>query len=136
MSDWVLHGTQGQISLTDTSLEPSISRTRPTTPEEKLVRWKGPFLSDAQAACCCNRLGSKLAPFFHRVRVDGGNVSCQGKLGHGGAHPTFHPRYIKIVPGPGAGAGRDGRPFQEIFHMVIMVVIQTPHRECARGCGA
>ena len=61
--------TQGQISLTDTLLEPSISRTRPTTTEEKLVRWEGLFLSDAQAACRCNCLGSKLTPFFHMVRV-------------------------------------------------------------------
>ena len=62
-------GTQGQISLTDTSLEPSISRTRPITTEEKLLRWEGLFLSDAQAACGCNCLGSKLTPFFHMVKV-------------------------------------------------------------------
>jgi hypothetical protein len=60
--------TQGQISLTDTLLEPSICRTRATTSEEKLVRW-GLFLSNAQAACRCNCLGSKLTPFFHMVRV-------------------------------------------------------------------
>jgi hypothetical protein len=40
----------GPISLTDTCLEASISRTRPTITEEKLVRWEGPFLSDAQAS--------------------------------------------------------------------------------------
>ena len=54
MGDSVPNGTQGQISLTDTSLEPSISRTRPIPSEEKLVSRKGLLLSDAQAACRCN----------------------------------------------------------------------------------
>jgi len=41
MGDSVPKGTQGRISLTDTSLEPSISRTRRTILEEKLMRWEG-----------------------------------------------------------------------------------------------
>jgi len=43
MGDSVPKGTQGRISLTDTSLEPSISRTRRTILEEKLMRWEGRF---------------------------------------------------------------------------------------------
>jgi hypothetical protein len=68
---WVTRyqGTQGQISLTDTPLEPSISRTRPTTTEKNSQRWKGLFLSDAQTACRLNCCGSKLTPFFHMVKV-------------------------------------------------------------------
>jgi hypothetical protein len=31
----------GPISLTDTHLEPSVSRTRPTTTRENPLRWKG-----------------------------------------------------------------------------------------------
>ena len=31
----------GPISLTDTHLEPSVSRTRPTTTRENRRRWKG-----------------------------------------------------------------------------------------------
>src|SRR5205809_4635381 len=56
--------TRGQISLTDTSLEPSISRTRPTTSRGNSSNGRL-FLSDAQAVCRCNCLGSKLTPFFH-----------------------------------------------------------------------
>ena len=41
---------------------PQALATAPTA--EKLVRWKGPFLNDAQDACGCNCLGSKFAPFF------------------------------------------------------------------------
>jgi hypothetical protein len=59
----------GPISLTDTPLEPSIFRTRPTTTREKIPKMERLFLSDAQTACCCNRFGSKLTPFFHRVKL-------------------------------------------------------------------
>jgi hypothetical protein len=30
---------------------------------------EGFFLNDAQAACRCNCLGSKLTPFFHKIKV-------------------------------------------------------------------
>jgi hypothetical protein len=59
----------GPISLTDTPLEPSISRTRLPTTGENPRRWKAFFTGDAQAACRGNCLGSKLTPFFHMVRV-------------------------------------------------------------------
>jgi hypothetical protein len=39
----------GPISLTDTHLEPSVSRTRPTTTRENRRRWEGLFPRDAQA---------------------------------------------------------------------------------------
>jgi len=60
----------GPISLTDTPLEPSIFQN-PTDhhQEKKSKRWKGLFLSDAQTACCCNRFGSKLTPFFQIVKL-------------------------------------------------------------------
>src|SRR5258705_9206178 len=51
----------GPISLTDTHLEPSVLRTRPTTTRENRRRWKGLIPRDTQAACRCNCLGSKLA---------------------------------------------------------------------------
>ena len=59
----------GPISLTDTHLEPSVSRTRPTTTRENRRRWEGPLYQNAQAACRCNCLGSKSTPFFHIVKV-------------------------------------------------------------------
>ena len=58
----------GPISLTDTPLEPSISRTRPTTTGESQSR-KACFTGDAQAACRCKFCGSKRTPFFHIVKV-------------------------------------------------------------------
>src|SRR6476646_4712882 len=67
---WVTRcqGTRGQISLTDTPLEPSIFGTRPTAPERNSSDKKA-VLRDVQTACRCNCCGSKLAPFFHMVRV-------------------------------------------------------------------
>ena len=65
----LVRSTQGQISLTDTPLEPSIFRTRLATTREKLLEMERPVVSDAQTACRRNCCGSKLAPFFHMVKV-------------------------------------------------------------------
>ena len=58
----------GPISLTDTPLEPSISRTRPT-----ILRVNSEmgslFPREAQAVCRCNCWGAKLTPFFQMVKV-------------------------------------------------------------------
>jgi len=76
----------GPISLTDTHLEPSVSRTRPTTTGENRRRWKGLIPRNTQAACRFNCLASKStlqpvsksynhpngvagAPFFQMVNV-------------------------------------------------------------------
>jgi len=59
----------GPISLTDTHLEPSVLRTRPTTTRENRRRWKGLIPRDTQAACRFNCLASKSTPFFHIVKV-------------------------------------------------------------------
>jgi hypothetical protein len=58
----------GPISLTDTPLEPSISRTRPPPPE-RIPEWKACFTGDAQAACRGKFCGSKSTPFFHIVKA-------------------------------------------------------------------
>jgi len=59
----------GPIALTDTHLEPSVSRTRPATIRENRRRWKGLILRDTQAACRFNCLASKPAPFFQMINV-------------------------------------------------------------------
>src|ERR1039457_7243518 len=59
----------GPISLTDTHLEPSVLRTRPTTTRENRQRWKGLVPRDTQAACRCNCLASNSTPFFQMVNV-------------------------------------------------------------------
>jgi len=59
----------GPILLTDTPLEPSISRTRLPTIGEIHEDGKACFPGDAQAACRFKCLGSKLTPFFHMVKV-------------------------------------------------------------------
>jgi hypothetical protein len=59
----------GPISLTDTHLEPSVLRTRPTTTRENHRRWKGFIPRDTQAACRFNCLASKSTPFFQTVNV-------------------------------------------------------------------
>jgi hypothetical protein len=59
----------GPISLTDTHLEPSVLRTRPTTTRENCRRWKGLIPRDTQAACRFNSLASNCTPFFQMVNV-------------------------------------------------------------------
>src|ERR1035437_10608682 len=59
----------GPISLTDTHLEPSVLRTRPTTTRENRRRWKGLIPRDTQAACRFNCLASNSTPFFQMVNV-------------------------------------------------------------------
>jgi len=59
----------GPIVLTDTSLEPSVSRTRPTTTRENRWRWKGLISRDTQAACRFNCWASNSTPFFQMVNV-------------------------------------------------------------------
>ena len=55
-------------SLTDTHPRTELSEPeRP--PPEKILRWEALFTGEAQAACRCNCWGSKLTPFFQRVRV-------------------------------------------------------------------
>ena len=58
----------GPISLTDTHLEPSVSRTDRPPPRES-PEMERPLTRDAQAACRCNCLASKLTPFFQMVNV-------------------------------------------------------------------
>jgi hypothetical protein len=67
---WVTRcrGTQGRTVLTDTPLEPSISRTRPaTTGENPRVE---SLLHRRCSSCLPMQVcGSKSAPFFHMVKV-------------------------------------------------------------------
>ena len=63
----------GPISLTDTHLEPSVLRTRPTTTRENRRRWKGLIPRDHQAACRCNCLASNSA-------ADGGERRAASQL--------------------------------------------------------
>ena len=58
----------GPISLTDTHLEPSVSRTDRPPPDRIAGDGKACY-RDAQAACRCNCLASKLTPFFQIVNV-------------------------------------------------------------------
>ena len=71
---------------------------------------------------CCERTGLEhIAP--HDLRrtcaSDGGNFPCQGETGHAGPHPFLHQSSIKILQGPGTFDGRDGRPLQQVFQIVI-----------------
>ena len=58
----------GPISLTDTPLEPSISRTTDQHLRES-QGGKACFSGDAQAACRGKFCGSKPTPFFHIAKV-------------------------------------------------------------------
>src|SRR5271169_1061741 len=50
-------------------------------------------------------------------------------MGHRGSHPFGDPCYIKVMQGARTGAGRDGRTFEKIFQILIVIVIQTAHRD-------
>jgi len=53
----------GPISLTDTHLEPSVSRTDRPPPENRR-RWKRPVTRDAQAACRMQLFGVEIYSFL------------------------------------------------------------------------
>jgi hypothetical protein len=59
----------GPISLTDTHLEPSVSRTRPTTTRENHRRWKGLLPEMLKRLADAIVGASKLTPFFQMVKV-------------------------------------------------------------------
>ena len=93
----------GPISLTDTHprtehLQNPTDHHRRESPEMESL-----FTRDAQAACRCNCWASKLTPFFHMVKRDGGNLPCQGETGHRRPYPFLHPSHIKV-----AAEGQDG----------------------------
>jgi hypothetical protein len=46
-----------------------------------------------------------------------------------GRIPILHQGSIEILQRPGAFDGRDGRPLQEIFQIMIMVAVQATHRD-------
>jgi hypothetical protein len=59
----------GPISLTDTHPRTEHLQNASDHHRREPQRWKAFFTGEAQAACRCKCLGSKLTPFFHRVKV-------------------------------------------------------------------
>src|SRR5258708_26392408 len=114
-------------SLTDTHLEPSVSRTRPTTTRENRRRWKGLFVRDAQASCRCNCVASKSTPFFQIVRVMLAIFRARVRRAHRRSHPFLKKSNIEIVQAARVSASRDLGPFHEIAHLWIMLVIHASH---------
>jgi hypothetical protein len=96
----------GPIVLTDTHLEPSVSRTRPTTIRENHRRWKGLIPRDTQAACRFNCLASKSTPFFQMVDVKCSNLSCQGEARQSRPHPFLDQSHIEIAEWSRPSTGR------------------------------
>ena len=86
----------GPISLTDTPLEPSISRTDCFTIEEN-PRWKAFFTGDAQAACRGKFCGSKCTPFFHIVKLIAAILRASVRRAMVGRIPLLHPSHIGVV---------------------------------------
>ncbi len=81
-------------SLSDT--RPRTARLQdPTGPHRReSPQWKGLFTRDAQAGCRCNCLGSKFAPFVHRVS-DGGDLARQGEPCHRRPHAMNGPKALE-----------------------------------------
>src|SRR5260370_1955894 len=59
----------GPNSLTDTHLEPSVSRTRPTTTRENRRRWKGPLHQRRSSFLPMQLCGVEIHSFFQIVKV-------------------------------------------------------------------
>ena len=59
----------GPTSLTDTPLETEHLQNPTDHHPRESQGWKAFLTGDAQAACRCNCLGSKLTPFFQIVKV-------------------------------------------------------------------
>jgi hypothetical protein len=102
----------GPISLTDTHLEPSVLRTRPTTTRENRRRWKGLIPRDTQAACRFNCLASNSTPFFQMVNRNGGHLSCQGETCHRRPHPFLYQSNLEIAEWSRPSTGRYGGAFE------------------------
>src|ERR1700693_630955 len=54
---------------------------------------------------------------------DRGNLSCQGQAGHRGLPALGEQSFIEIVHWSSSGAGSHGRSFENIFEVVIVVLI-------------
>src|SRR5690349_21218149 len=73
--------------------------------------------------------GVETDSFLPQGQSDGGNLSCQGEMSHGWAHPPLHPSQIIILQRTRTCAGRYGRTFEQILHIFVVVVIQTAYRD-------
>ena len=73
--------------------------------------------------------GVEIDSFLPNRQSDCRHLSCQGETRHGRPHPLLQKGTIEIAQGTRASAGRDGSTLEEIFQIMIMVVIQTAHRD-------
>ena len=73
-------------------------------------------------------LGVELHSFLPDGQTDRGYLPCQGETGHRRPYPLLNPSHIKVAQGARTCAGRDGRTFEEILQISIVVVIQTAYR--------
>ena len=117
----------GPISSTDTHLEPSVWRTRPTTTRENRWRWKGLIPRDTQAACRVNCLASNSTPFFQIVNVMAAIFRARVRRDCFADVLFSHQSNIEIAEWSRPSTGRYGSAFEQILQIVIMVVIQTAH---------
>src|SRR5215471_5866518 len=69
--------------------------------------------------------GVEIHSLLPNDQCNGGHLSCQGEPRHRRPHPFLYQSSIEIAERPRPCTGRLGSAFEQIFQIVIMVVIQT-----------
>src|SRR5579864_8757657 len=73
--------------------------------------------------------GVEIHSLLPNDQCNGGHLSCQGETRHRRPHPFLYQSNIEIAEWSRPSTGRQGSAFEQIFQIVIMVVIQTAHAD-------
>jgi hypothetical protein len=114
MSDSVPKHT-GPNALTDTHLEPSVSRTRPITTRENRRRWKGPLSQRRSSFLPMQLCGVEIRSFLQIVRGMPAIFRVRGETRHRRSHLFFKKSSIEIVQRAWVSASGGRSPFEEIL---------------------
>src|SRR5271169_1090021 len=86
------------------------------------------FHSARHSSCLPIQLfGVEIHSLLPNDQCHGGHLSCQGETRHRRPHPFLYQSNIEIAEWSRPSTGRKSSAFEQIFQIVIMVVIQTAH---------
>lgn len=71
--------------------------------------------------------------FLPDDQSDRRDLACQGETSHRRLHPLGQQSLVEIVEGPGTTAGPCGRALEDIFEIMVVVVIETTKRRLFLG---
>src|SRR5260370_37484418 len=86
-------------------------------------------LSQRRSSCLWFQIvGVETYLLFPHDQGDRGNLPRQGQAGHRGLPPLGEQSFIEIVHWSSSGARSHGSSFENIFEVVVVVLIQTTNR--------